>query len=71
MSQRYDDSLGVVVVPAEVSGPSGNVVLRLAVDTGATQTMINVGSLAVLGYHPSPPDESLPGISRFAAPQRQ
>ena len=53
MSQSYDDSLGVVVVPAEVFGPSGSVVLRLAVDTGATQTMINVGLLAVAGYDPS------------------
>ena len=53
MSQPYDDGLGVVVVPAEVFGPSGSVVLRLAVDTGATQTMINVGLLAVAGYDPS------------------
>ena len=53
MSQPYDDGLGVVVVPAEVFGPSGSLVLRLAVDTGATQTMINVGLLAVAGYDPS------------------
>ncbi|MCZ0945238.1 MAG: retropepsin-like aspartic protease [Gammaproteobacteria bacterium] len=34
-------------------GPSGSVVLRLAVDTGATHTMINVGLLALVGYDPS------------------
>ena len=53
MKETYDDSLGVLVVPAELFGPSGSVVLRLAVDTGATHTMINVGLLAVIGYDPS------------------
>ncbi len=53
MKEAYDDSLGVLVVPAELFGPSGSVVLRLAVDTGATHTMINVGLLAVVGYDPS------------------
>lgn len=52
MKEAYDDSLGVLVVPAELFGPSGSVVLRLAVDTGATHTMINVGLLAVVGYDP-------------------
>ena len=53
MSHSFDASQGVVVVPAEVFGPSGNVVLHMAVDTGATQTMINVGLLAFAGYDPS------------------
>lgn len=53
MKEAYDDRLGVLVVPAEVFGPSGSVVLRLAVDTGATHTMINVGLLALVGYDPS------------------
>lgn len=53
MSYPFDDRLGLVVVPGELSGPSGNVVIRLAVDTGATQTMINIGPLALMGYDPS------------------
>ena len=53
MRQTFDRSLGLVVVPAEVFGPSGSVVLRLAVDTGASQTMINVGLLVAVGYDPS------------------
>ena len=53
MSQPFDDRLGLVVVPGELSGPTGSTVIRLAVDTGATQTMINVGPLALVGYDPS------------------
>ena len=53
MSYPFDDSQGVVVVPAELFGPSGSVVLHLAVDTGATHTMINVALLAFAGYDPS------------------
>lgn len=53
MSQPFDAGRGLIVVPAELFGPSGSVVLHLAVDTGATQTMINVGLLAFAGYDPS------------------
>ncbi len=53
MSQPFDGGRGLIVVPAELFGPSGSVVLHLAVDTGATQTMINVGLLAFAGYDPS------------------
>lgn len=53
MSQPFDAGRGLIVVPAELFGPLGSVVLHLAVDTGATQTMINVGLLAFVGYDPS------------------
>ena len=53
MSYPYDDRLGLIVVPGELFGPSGSVVIRLAVDTGATQTMLNAGPLALVGYEPS------------------
>lgn len=53
MSQPFDAGRGLIVVPAELFGPSGSVVLHLAVDTGATQTMINVGLLTFAGYDPS------------------
>lgn len=49
----FDPCRGLVVVQAEVFGPSGSIVLRLALDTGATATMINVGPLAATGYDPS------------------
>jgi len=44
---------GLVVVQAEVFGPSGSIVLRLALDTGATGTMMNVAPLTAIGCDPS------------------
>jgi predicted aspartyl protease len=43
---------GVLVTAAQVSGPRGSRIIRLALDTGATNTMIpNKAALAV-GIHP-------------------
>ena len=53
MSVPFDPSQGLVIVWAELFGPSGRVRLRLALDTGATGTMINVGHLIAIGYDPS------------------
>ncbi len=41
MSYQFDPDTGLVIVYSEVFGPSGSIVLRLALDTGATGTMIN------------------------------
>jgi len=38
---------------AELEGPTWSVILRLAFDTGATSTVINVGMLVSIGYDPS------------------
>jgi hypothetical protein len=53
VSYSFDPRRGLVVVQAEVFGPSGSIVLRLALDTGATGTMINVAPLTTIGYDPS------------------
>ncbi len=53
MSYPFNPGRGLVVVQAEVFGPSGSIVLRLALDTGATGTMINVAPLTAIGYDPS------------------
>lgn len=52
MSYSFNPERGLVVVHAEVFGPSGSIVLRLALDTGATGTMINVAPLTAIGYDP-------------------
>jgi len=44
---------GLIVVPAELWGPAGSAVLRLALDTGATSTVINVAVLVAIGYDPA------------------
>jgi predicted aspartyl protease len=53
MNIPFDPQHGLVIVRAAVDGPSGSAVLRLALDTGATGTVINVGMLVALGYDPA------------------
>ena len=53
MSYQFDPDTGLVIIYSEVFGPSGSIVLRLALDTGATGTMINVAPLTTVGYDPS------------------
>lgn len=53
MSPLFDPREGLVIVRSELSGPLGSAVLRLALDTGATSTLVNVGLLVALGYEPA------------------
>ncbi|HEY0349967.1 MAG TPA: retropepsin-like aspartic protease [Pyrinomonadaceae bacterium] len=53
MSYSFNTRHGLILVRAELFGPLGNIVLRLALDTGATGTTINAGLLMVVGYDPS------------------
>jgi predicted aspartyl protease len=53
VSFTFNARRGLIIVRAELFGPSGSIVLRLALDTGATATMVNVGPLAAVGYDPS------------------
>jgi predicted aspartyl protease len=49
----FDPQRGLIVVRAELWGPSGSGVLQLALDTGATSTLVNVGMLVAIGYDPA------------------
>lgn len=51
MKVAFDAKEGLIVVGAEIVGPSGSVYTRLAFDTGATKTLINTGILAAIGYN--------------------
>jgi len=53
MSFPFDAGQGLVIIRAELWGPSGSAVLRLALDSGATRTVINVALLVALGYDPA------------------
>lgn len=53
MSFSFDPKFGLVIVQAELEGPSGNAILRFALDTGATATLVNIGMLVSIGYDPS------------------
>jgi len=53
MSVSFDAQQGLVVVRAELTGPSGIAVVRLALDTGATRTLTNASLLVAIGYDPA------------------
>ncbi len=53
MSSPFNANRGLIIVRTELFGPSGSIVVRLALDTGATGTMVNVGLLTTIGYDPS------------------
>ncbi len=53
MNFAFDPQRGLIVVTAELWGPSGSGVLQLALDTGATSTLVNVGMLVAIGYDPA------------------
>lgn len=53
MSVSFNAQQGAVVVVAELEGPTATVHVRLALDTGATTTMVRTGMLALAGHDPS------------------
>jgi len=53
MRVPFNPHQGLVHVSAEILGPLGSAVLRLALDTGATGTTINIAPLVAVGYDPA------------------
>ena len=53
MKYAFDPKAPVVLVRAALSGPAGIHDLSLALDTGATTTLINTAHLILAGYIPS------------------
>ena len=53
MSATFDPREGLIIVPFEVWGPAGSAVLRLALDTGATVTVLSIAMLVAVGYDPA------------------
>lgn len=53
MSFSFDPEDGLIVVKVELKGPSGSAILRLALDTGATRTLVNTALLTSIGYDPA------------------
>jgi len=49
---NFDRDRGLIIVPAEVSGPRGAVAVRLVLDTGAAATVISPYHLMFAGHHP-------------------
>src|SRR5438132_7826028 len=53
MRASFNPHQGLVVVHVELEGPASRAILRLALDTGATTTLINAAMLVSLGYDPA------------------
>lgn len=53
MSFPFDGAQGLILVAVRLDGPIGARYLTLALDTGATSTLINVERLVALGYDPA------------------
>jgi predicted aspartyl protease len=53
MTISFDAKQGLIVVPTRLYGPTGDTVARLALDTGATRTMISPAILISIGYDPA------------------
>ncbi len=53
MSLPFHPREGLIVVPTRLWGPNGDTVVRLALDTAATGSMVNWDVLMLLGYDPA------------------
>lgn len=50
MKIPFDRYGGLIIVSAQVSGPTGRTMLKMALDTGATRTLISKKRLEFVGY---------------------
>ena len=50
MTTSFDPRQGLVVIRARIWGPLDSAFVRLALDTGATRTLINESIIRVLGF---------------------
>lgn len=53
MSLPFDPKQGLIIAPTRLWGPTGHAVVRLALDTGATGSMVNWDVMVLLGYDPA------------------
>lgn len=53
MSAAFNAQQGLIILRALLWGPKGQRSVRLALDTGATSTLVNTAILVTLGYDPA------------------
>jgi predicted aspartyl protease len=53
VSSNFEPTEGLIVVSTRLWGPRGHLVVRLALDTGATDTLLKWDVVASLGYDPT------------------
>lgn len=54
MSEPFNPRTGLILLWTTVFGPLGDRTIRLALDTGATSTVVNREILRAIGYEPDP-----------------
>jgi len=54
---RFDGNDGLIIVRTQLVGPSSTAILRLALDTGATRTLVNTRILTTIGCDPGLAEE--------------
>jgi len=53
MKIKFDPDRGLIIIPARLYGKEEDMIVRLALDTGATNSMINWDIAELLGYDPA------------------
>jgi predicted aspartyl protease len=53
MTYPFNSQRGLILVDAVIEGPSGRNALLLALDTGATRTLVSQALLVAVGYDPA------------------
>ena len=53
MSYRFDPKAGLILVKTKLYGPRGDAIVNLALDTGATWTLISWETAVLVGYDPA------------------
>jgi predicted aspartyl protease len=53
MSFQFEPEKGLIIVPTRILGPNGDTIVHLALDTGATSSLINWDVAMIIGYDPA------------------
>jgi predicted aspartyl protease len=51
-AHTFNPARGLIVIPTQIVGPSGTVSIRLALDTGASNSVVRSAVLVSIGYDP-------------------
>jgi hypothetical protein len=52
MIVKFGPRDALIIISTKVLGPSGEIVVKLALDTGASRSLLRWDALDWLGYHP-------------------
>jgi predicted aspartyl protease len=59
MKIKFDPTQGLIIIPTRLYGFHADALVRLAIDTGATSSMINWDVAILLGYDPASSKERI------------